>query len=132
MSGTITQEGANVVSSQMLLQLNAETQLFKQIACGYSHALMIDTEDQIYSFGGNLYGQLGVGVDTDKGVNPVGISDINEGGDKVLMISCGAGFSLCYTELGILYYWGMLIPDDIASIQWIPSFMSMSMPKDIT
>lgn len=46
------------------------------------------------------------------------------------MIACGAHFSLCYTDLGILYYWGMLVPDEIDSIQWIPKFMSVSMPKD--
>lgn len=60
------------------------------------------------------------------------ISDINDGQDKILMVACGAHFSICYTELGILYYWGMLVPDDINSIQWIPNFMSVSTPKDIT
>jgi alpha-tubulin suppressor-like RCC1 family protein len=48
------------------------------------------------------------------------------------MIACGAHFSICYTELGILYYWGMLVPEDTNSIQWIPNFMSISVPKDIT
>lgn len=48
------------------------------------------------------------------------------------MIACGAHFSLCYTELGILYYWGMLVPEDINSIQRIPNFMSISMPKELT
>lgn len=58
------------------------------------------------------------------------IPDINDGLEKVKMIACGAHFSLCYTDLGILYYWGMLVPDEIGSIQWIPKFMSISMPKD--
>ena len=44
------------------------------------------------------------------------------------MIACGAHFSLCYSECGILYYWGMLVPEDANSIQWIPNFMSISMP----
>lgn len=48
------------------------------------------------------------------------------------MIACGAHFSLCYTELGILYYWGMLVPDDINSIQWIPNFMPISLSQDMT
>ena len=47
---------------------------------------------------------------------PIPVTDINDGLDKVLMIACGAHFSLCYTELGILYYWGMLVPEDINSI----------------
>ena len=65
-------------------------------------------------------------------MEPMPIPDVNDGLDKVLMIACGAHFSLCYTELGILYYWGMLVPEEISSIQWIPNFMSISMPKDIT
>ena len=73
-----------------------------------------------------------MGIDEYKSVEPMPIPDVNDGLDKVLMIACGAHFSLCYTELGILYYWGMLVPEEISSIQWIPNFMSISMPKDIT
>jgi alpha-tubulin suppressor-like RCC1 family protein len=62
----------------------------------------------------------------------VPIQDINDDLDKVKMVACGAHFSLCYTELGILYYWGMLVPDDAKSIQWIPNFMSISLPKNLT
>jgi alpha-tubulin suppressor-like RCC1 family protein len=58
------------------------------------------------------------------------VSDVNDGYDKVLKIACGAHFSLCYTECGILYYWGMLIPDDVESIQWYPNFLSISYPKE--
>lgn len=47
---------------------------------------------------------------------PVPITDVNDGLDQVLMIACGAHFSICYTQLGILYYWGMLVPEDINSI----------------
>lgn len=36
---------------------------FKKIECGYSHALLVDTEDKVYAFGAGLYGQLGLGVD---------------------------------------------------------------------
>lgn len=62
---------------------------------------------------------------------PVPITDINEGKDRVIKITCGANFSLCYTEFGILYYWGMLIPDDVDSIEWFPNFMPISFPKDL-
>ncbi len=57
---------------------------------------------------------------------------MNEGGDMVLKIACGANFSLCYTELGIIYYWGMLVPDEFDSISWYPNFLTISMPKDMT
>ena len=105
---------------------------FKQIQSGYSHALLVDEKDKIYSFGANLYGQLGIGVDQDKAKAPVPVQDVNDGNDPILMISCGAHFSICYTSLGILYYWGMLVPEDTSSIQWIPNFMSISMPHEIS
>lgn len=90
--------------------------VFKKINCGYSHALLIDSEDKVYSFGANLYGQLGIGVEEDKSKYPIPIPDVNDGQDRVLMIACGAHFSICYSELGILYYFGMLTPDDTSSI----------------
>ena len=55
--------------------------------------------------------------------------DVNSGDEKVLMIACGANFSLCYTELGVVYYWGMLVPDDFSSINWYPNFLTISYPK---
>jgi hypothetical protein len=42
------------------------------------------------------------------------------------MIACGANFSLCYTSLGVIYRWGMLIPEDISSITYYPSFLTVS------
>jgi len=60
MSGAITQEGANVLNTfDKLVDLNAKMASpvpFKQIQCGYSHALLIDNEDRVYSFGANMYG----------------------------------------------------------------------------
>lgn len=124
----------NVINSWGKLVCISDNYLFKSINCGYSHALLIDQEDKIFSFGANIYGQLGIGIgEFDyKAAKAVPVDDVNDGGDKVLMIACGAHFSLCYTELGILYYWGMLVPEDTNSIQWIPSFMSISIPKDIS
>lgn len=120
MSGAITQEGANVLNTfDALINLSSKMNSpvsFKQIQCGYSHALLIDKEDRVYSFGANMYGQLGIGVVEDKAKVPVPIDDVNDGLDSVLMIACGAHFSICYTQLGILYYWGMLVPEDINSI----------------
>lgn len=118
LNGAITQEGDHVIESIDQLYCISEFSKvkFKQIQCGYSHAVLIDEDDQVYSFGANLYGQLGVGIDHFKSVEPMPIPDVNDGLDKVLMIACGAHFSLCYTELGILYYWGMLVPEDTNSI----------------
>lgn len=56
-SGEITQEGASVLSSEELICISEKLNVtFKRIECGYSHALLIDEDDKVYSFGANLYG----------------------------------------------------------------------------
>lgn len=103
---------------------------FKKIECGYSHALLVSEEkDQLYGFGAGLYGQLGLGCDDIKAKYPVPIVDVNAGDERVLMITCGANFSLCYTALGVIYHWGMLVPEDFNSISWYPSLLTVSYPR---
>ena len=59
------------------------------------------------------------------------ISDVNDGLDRVRLIACGPNFNICYTEHGILYSWGMLVPNDFENIQWIPNFMPISFQKSL-
>lgn len=135
MSGAITQEGENVVDTFGGL-INLSNRMtdkdrvpFKRIECGYSHALLISNDDKVYVFGAGLYGQLGLGTEALKAKCPLLLEDVNSGHDKVLMIACGANFSLCYTTLGVVYYWGMLVPEDYNSITWLPSFLNVSYPR---
>jgi len=102
------------------------------ISCGHSHALLLSEDGQIFSFGAGMYGQLGIGPD-DKllSLTPIPVSLINDSGDPVKHIACDSHFSICYTELGILYYWGMLNADDVEGIEWFPTFMNISLPKDL-
>ena len=37
-------------------KMEGETVKFKNIKCGYNHALMIDEKDNVYGFGGGFYG----------------------------------------------------------------------------
>lgn len=60
---------------------------------------------------------------------PLSVKEINDS-DKVKLIACGSNFNICYTEQGILYYWGMLVPDDHEGVQWFPNFMPISIPKE--
>ena len=60
------------------------------------------------------------------------VVDVNAGDEQVLMIACGANFSLCYTALGVVYYWGMLVPDDLSSIYWYPGFLTVSYPHHLS
>jgi hypothetical protein len=61
---------------------------------------------------------------------PVPLNDINDTEDKVTILACGPNYSLAYTELGILYAWGMGNSNDFDGIEWWPSFFNVSLPKD--
>jgi len=54
------------------------------------------------------------------------VEDVTTVDEKVLIIACGANFSLCYTTLGVVYYWGMLVPESFESIKLYPNFLAIS------
>jgi alpha-tubulin suppressor-like RCC1 family protein len=126
MSGELSQGGEtfmNTWNTEPLLNLNEDLMFYEKIEtkfelirCGYSHALLLDTEGCVYSFGAGLNGQLGQGPEEELTRYPLPVRDINDTCDRVLLAACGANFTICYTELGILYSWGMLSPDNRASI----------------
>lgn len=60
------------------------------------------------------------------------VIELNFGVDRVKLISAGANYCVCYTEAGILYYWGMLIPDNYESIEYLPNFLGIVLPDDAT
>ena len=50
--------------------------------------------------------------------------------DKIKLISAGANYSVCYSESGILYFWGMLVPDDYEQVEYFPKFLNISIPEN--
>jgi len=87
-----------------------------KVSCGYQHALLLTDKGYIYTLGQGLNGQLALGFDVDFTEIPKPVEIVNSEHDKILLISCGASFSIAYSELGILYCWGMMVPDDYDSI----------------
>ena len=59
----------------------------KFVACGTAHSLIIDSNDEVWSFGLNDKGQLGLG-DNDNRTSPTKIKDI-----KAKYIACGSDFT---------------------------------------
>ena len=55
---------------------------------------------------------------------------MSEGSDRVVLTAANANYSICYTECGIIYFWGMLIPDDYDSIEYYPNFLNISIPEE--
>jgi hypothetical protein len=59
------------------------------------------------------------------------VFNINYAGDRVMLIACGANYSVCYTEFGLLFFWGIRNTDDKASISWYPILMGISIPESL-
>lgn len=60
----------------------------KSASCGYGHTLIIDLNDDLWAFGDNQYGQLGLG-DTDDRIVPIQIIGI-----KAKSVACGDHHSI--------------------------------------
>ncbi|XP_039144638.1 ultraviolet-B receptor UVR8-like isoform X8 [Dioscorea cayenensis subsp. rotundata] len=77
----------------------------KGVAAGLWHTICISAEGAIYAFGGNQFGQLGIGSDQaetlPKLVNPPCLEN-----KKAKIVSCGARHSAITTEDGEVFCWG--------------------------
>ena len=59
-----------------------------QIACGQCHTLALTQDGDVYSWGRNIYGQVGIGDYTDK-PDPVKVSGSHGFDKKIVSIACG-------------------------------------------
>ncbi|EFJ17371.1 hypothetical protein SELMODRAFT_179009 [Selaginella moellendorffii] len=75
----------------------------RQIACGDSHCLAVTADGEVYSWGRNQNGQLGLG-DTDDSLVPHKLLAFE--GVSVKMLAAGAEHTAAVTDSGKLYGWG--------------------------
>ena len=75
--------------------------LIRQISCGLQNTICLSMENELFSFGSNFHGQLGLGNTTNYD-SPQKISYLS----NVDFIECGARFVLCKTLDNNIYGWG--------------------------
>eukprot|EP00029_Vermamoeba_vermiformis_P013152 TRINITY_DN8072_c0_g1_i1.p1 TRINITY_DN8072_c0_g1~~TRINITY_DN8072_c0_g1_i1.p1 ORF type:complete len:340 (+),score=28.89 TRINITY_DN8072_c0_g1_i1:48-1067(+) len=73
------------------------------IATGFDHTLALSEDGDVYSWGSNSYGQLGLGHEKSTS-SPKFISAFKE--KQVIRISAGGSFSAALTKEGYVYTWG--------------------------
>ena len=73
------------------------------MACvvGWCHTICLSDSGEVYSFGKNVEGQLGLGH-YDKVVHPTRIRTLS----KIRSVSCGYHFTVCIDEEGIMWSFG--------------------------
>ena len=92
-----------------------------KLDAGYSHAIILDSNGLVYVFGAGHYGQLGLGFDIIKAKKPILVDELNDGFDKIISVAWGVNSCLAYSELGLLYAWGMLNDTDPDTITYFPT-----------
>jgi len=80
---------------------------FLEVYIGYDHSLAINSEGRIFTWGCNMYGQLGDGTGINKSV-PTEIT--NQFGllpsETITQVSLGNSFSAAITSSGRIFTWG--------------------------
>ncbi|VVB00111.1 unnamed protein product [Arabis nemorensis] len=97
----------------------------KMVACGMRHSLVLLTGNQVYGFGSDKRGQLGVSSDRTKSVNlPCVISGFED--VEVVRISANRDHSAAISANGQLFSWGRGFcgGPDIQTPQCLPSSLS--------
>lgn len=80
------------------------TKQIVQIACGQFHSLALTNSGELYSFGSNLHGQLGLGFETEKVTKPTLVKSL--AGVPIALLSCGGNHSFVVTKSGAVFGWG--------------------------
>ena len=76
-----------------------------KVAAGETHSIALDAKGNVYAWGSNQQGRLGIGEVEEWGLErttPTLLSSLS----SVVMISAGNRHSACVTRVGVLYSWG--------------------------
>jgi alpha-tubulin suppressor-like RCC1 family protein/formylglycine-generating enzyme required for sulfatase activity len=84
---------------------NLGSRSIMQLAAGYGHNLLLADDGSVFSFGSNVYGQLGLGTQTTAAVaTPIDMTDL--GGRQVTQVAAGTNHSLLLTDDGTVFAFG--------------------------
>ncbi|XP_030058993.1 putative E3 ubiquitin-protein ligase HERC4 isoform X2 [Microcaecilia unicolor] len=75
-----------------------------QVACGSHHSLALSKGSEVYSWGQNKYGQLGIGYECKKQISPQLVKSLL--GIPFTQIAAGGAHSVVLTLSGAIFGWG--------------------------
>jgi len=104
-------------------KINLETnENIIQIACGQSHSILVTSLGNVYSWGSNAFGELGLPNKSviDKLFTPTKIKFPN--GIKIVKVVCGANINIALSSTGSLFGWGnnsdsLITSSDVISVR---------------
>ncbi|KFH12064.1 regulator of chromosome condensation (RCC1) repeat-containing protein [Toxoplasma gondii VAND] len=75
-----------------------------QVACGSSHCAALTEDGEIYTWGSDDYGQLGLGKESRFVLLPRRVDALAD--KRVVSVRCGHFFTCCTTSTGEVFVWG--------------------------
>uniref|UniRef100_A0A182JTG2 HECT domain-containing protein n=1 Tax=Anopheles christyi TaxID=43041 RepID=A0A182JTG2_9DIPT len=75
-----------------------------QIASGQYHCMALTNNGELYAWGSNSYGQLGIGTTSEKVSMPTLIQSLT--GVPIAFIACGGNHSFAVSKSGAIFGWG--------------------------
>uniref|UniRef100_A0A2I3HH27 Probable E3 ubiquitin-protein ligase HERC4 n=1 Tax=Nomascus leucogenys TaxID=61853 RepID=A0A2I3HH27_NOMLE len=75
-----------------------------QVACGYYHSLALSKASEVFCWGQNKYGQLGLGTDCKKQTSPQLLKSLV--GIPFMQVAAGGAHSFVLTLSGAIFGWG--------------------------
>ncbi|KAK9685781.1 HECT-domain (ubiquitin-transferase) [Popillia japonica] len=75
-----------------------------QIACGENHSIALTNNGDLFSWGANNYGQLGIGTVTPRESNPTVVVSLT--GIPIALIACGGNHTFALSKSGAVFGWG--------------------------
>ncbi|XP_058120620.1 probable E3 ubiquitin-protein ligase HERC4 isoform X2 [Anopheles coustani] len=75
-----------------------------QIASGQYHCLALTNSGELYAWGSNAYGQLGIGSTSEKVSTPTLVESL--AGVPLAFIACGGNHSFAVSKSGAIFGWG--------------------------
>ncbi|GMF41206.1 unnamed protein product [Phytophthora fragariaefolia] len=82
------------------------SQVITKVACGLYHTIAVSSSGEVYSFGKNDYGQLGLGHARNIKVPTLVKTSLGESDEKIVAVSCGYYHTVTISEKGKLITWG--------------------------
>ncbi|KAG2937663.1 hypothetical protein PC115_g4078 [Phytophthora cactorum] len=82
------------------------SQIVTKVACGLYHTVAVTSGGEVYSFGKNDYGQLGLGHARNMKVPTLVKTSLGESDEKIVAVSCGYYHTVTISEKGKLVTWG--------------------------
>ncbi|KAF4134020.1 Ubiquitin-transferase HECT domain-containing protein [Phytophthora infestans] len=82
------------------------SQVVTKVACGLYHTVAATSDGEVYSFGKNDYGQLGLGHARNLKTPALVKTSLGESDEKIVAVSCGYYHTVTISEKGKLITWG--------------------------